>query len=193
MSGTITAVSLLQSPNKMVNVWYVDVRIHNSTVVYKNIRYCTDIVSHINPNVGMSVNVFQPGLGGELAMYCVPIKETVKDYANRQGVLSGNFANDILIEYTDDAIKIGYIGTKPLKVEIHATNVEVSATNVQVNSEEVTITSDIINLDAPEVVCSGELTAQFITGITDTLSGGKSGASHTHTSTAPGTPTSPPL
>ena len=184
MSGTITAVSLLQSPNKLVNVWYVDVRIHNSTTVYKNIRYCTDMTSHINPNVGISVNVFQPGLGGELAMYCVPIKETVKDYANRQGVLSGNFANDILIEYTNDSIKIGYIGTKPMKVEIYATNVEVNATNTQINGDVEVVG----NLDI-----QGDITSSGTSTAIDHLSSGKSGASHTHTSTAPGTPTSPPL
>jgi phage baseplate assembly protein gpV len=129
---------------------------------------------------------------------CTPTSAQVYNGLSTKDVVVGRLTDNITIKFTQEDIIIGIAETtknviiNAKNVSINSINTNIDSENAIINASNVTISADKITLDAPEVECSGQLTAQFIIGITDVMAGGISGKTHTHTSTAPGTPTSPP-
>lgn len=104
------------------------------------------------------------------------------------GVLNG--APVQFVQFDATGIRV----VSPMLVRVEAPSIDLVA------EDEVNVVAPIINLQGQVVQTDGNVTmsdnltvAGTITGQTDVIADNISGKSHTHTSAAPGNPTSPPL
>jgi phage baseplate assembly protein gpV len=172
--GTIRTIIITVNSNN-IQTYSCDIQSLTSGELYNNciMHFPYGVQSY--PFIGQRVQV---SIISDNNYICTATSAQVYAGLDKKDVMFGRLTENITIKFTQDDILIG-IGETVKNVIIDASNVSISAKT--------------ITLDTPEVICTGKVTAQTIEATQDVVSGGISGKTHTHTSSQPNSPTSPPI
>lgn len=192
--GTINSVTITKNIHN-IQMYACDVESLVSGELYNNCIMHFHYGTQTYPFIGQRVQVYIISNNNYI---CVATNTQIYQGLTPKDAVFGRLNDQVTIKFTKEDIIIGVAETTK--------NIIINADSVTINSEiatiksqtatiesgTATITADVINLDAPQVLCSGELSATFITATSDVIGGGISLKNHRHTSYAPGLPTSPP-
>ena len=165
--GTIRTIIISVNGNN-IQTYSCDVQSLTSGELYNNCIMHFPYGMQSYPFIGQRVQV---SIISDNNYICMATSAQVYDGLDTKDVMFGRLIDNITIKFTKDDIIIG--------ISEATKNVIISA-------------STKITLDTPEVICTGKIIAQTIEATQDVISGGISGKTHKHTSSSPGSPTSPP-
>lgn len=199
--GTINSVTITKNIHN-IQMYACDVESLVSGELYNNCIMHFHNGTQTYPFIGQRVQVY---IVSDNNYICVATNTQIYQGLTPKDAVFGRLNDQVTIKFTKEDIIIGVAETTK-NIIINADSVTINSDSVTINSEiatiksqtatiesgTATITADVINLDAPQVLCSGELSATFITATSDVIGGGISLKNHRHTSYAPVSPTSPP-
>jgi phage baseplate assembly protein gpV len=180
--GTITEYTVKINSNG-ISLYYCDVLIDRNGNTYRDVVMRFPYGLQMHPFNGQRVEVMYISDNNYI---CYPTTPQVYDGLEERDVVLGRLKDNITIKFTKDNIIIG--------LEETTKNVFINTQTAVINATtSATIKSPIITLDATDVNCTGNLTAQVVKGTQDVIGTNISLVGHKHTSSTPGTPTSVPI
>jgi phage baseplate assembly protein gpV len=192
--GTINSVTITKNIHN-IQMYACDVESLVSGELYNNCIMHFPYGSQTYPFIGQRVQVY---IISDNNYICFATNTQIYQGLTPKDAVFGRLNDQVTIKFTKEDIVIGVAETTKNiiinsgSVTINSDNATIKSQTAKIESGTATITANAINLNAPQVVCSGELSAELITATSDVVGGGVSLKSHTHTSSAPGSPTSPP-
>ena len=172
--GTIRTITISVNGNNIQN-YSCDVQSLTSGELYNNCIMHFPYGMQSYPFIGQRVRV---SVISDNNYICIATSAQVYAGLDKKDIIFGRLTDNITIKFTQDDIIIG---------------VSETTKNVIINASNVLISAEAITLDTPNVICTGKITAQTIEATQDVISGGISGKTHTHISSQPNSPTSPPI
>lgn len=166
--GTIRTI-IISVNSHNIQTYSCDVQSLTSGELYNNCIMHFPYGMQSYPFIGQRVQV---SIISDNNYICMATNAQVYSGLDTKDVIFGRLIDNITIKFTQNDIIIG-VGETVKNVIIKA--------------------STKLMLDSPEVICTGKITANTIEATQDVISGGISGKTHTHTSSQPNRPTSPPI
>jgi hypothetical protein len=174
--GIITEYTLKLN-NNGISLYYCDISIDRNGNTYRDVVMRFPYGLQMHPFSGQRVEVIYVSDNNYI---CYPTTPQVYDGLQERDVAIGRFKDNITIKFTKDDIIIGIKETTK--------NVIINTQTAEINAEiSAKIKSPIITLDATDVNCTGNLTAQIVKGTQDVIFGpaNVSSVSHIHQTVAP--------
>jgi phage baseplate assembly protein gpV len=171
--GTIRTI-IISVNSHNIQTYSCDVQSLTSGELYNNCIMHFPYGMQSYPFIGQRVQV---SIISDNNYICIATNAQVYSGLDTKDVIFGRLIDNITIKFTQNDIIIG---------------VGETVKNVIINASNVSISAEKIMLDSPEIICTGKITANTIEATQDVISGGISGKLHTHTSSSPDSPTSPP-